>query len=112
VQDYLSYLAKEKNVASSTQDQALNAILFFYKYVMKQELGLIDAIRAKRPKRLPVVLTQEEIKRLLSHLSGIKSLMVRLLYGGGLRLMECLGRIGEQAQSADQPTAACKRYRF
>ena len=53
VQDFLSCLARERNVASSTQNQALNAILFFYKHVMKQELRLIDAVRAKRPKRLP-----------------------------------------------------------
>ena len=89
VRDFLSYLARERNVTSSTQDQAFNAILFFYKYVLKRELALIDAVRAKRPKRLPVVLTREETKMLLSHLSGVKGLMVRLLYGGGVRLMEC-----------------------
>jgi len=89
VQRYLSYLAVEQNVSASTQNQALNAIVFLYKQVLKKELGAIDAIRAKKPKRLPVVLTVEETLLVLSQLSGVKQLMARLLYGSGLRLMEC-----------------------
>ncbi len=89
VQKYLSYLAVEQHVSASTQNQALNAIVFLYKNVLKKELGSIDAIRAKKPKRLPVVLTVEETLLVLSQLSGVKQLMARLLYGSGLRLMEC-----------------------
>ena len=89
VQKYLSYLAVEQNVSASTQNQALNAIVFLYKNVLKKELGSIDAIRARKPKRLPVVLTVEETLLVLSQLSGVKQLMARLLYGSGLRLMEC-----------------------
>ncbi len=70
-------------------DQALNSIVFLYKHVLKKELGAIDAIRARKPKHLPVVLTVEETLLVLSQLSGIKQLMARLLYGSGLRLMEC-----------------------
>jgi integron integrase len=90
VQKFLSYLAVEQQVSASTQNQALNAIVFLYKQVLKKEIGLIDAIRARRPKHLPVVLTVEETQRVLSQLSGVKQLMARLLYGSGLRLMECL----------------------
>lgn len=89
VQTFLSYLAVNRYVSASTQNQALNALVFFYKHVIKKELGDINAIRARRPKRLPVVLTQEETKRLLPFLNDTKSLMVKLLYGSGLRLMEC-----------------------
>jgi len=74
---------------SAANDQALNAIVFLYKNVLKKELGSIDAIRARKPKRLPVVLTVEETLMVLSQLSGVKQLMARLLYGSGLRLMEC-----------------------
>ena len=66
VQKYLSYLAVEQNVSASTQNQALNAIVFLYKNVLKKELGSIDAIRARKPKRLPVVLTVEETLLVLS----------------------------------------------
>ena len=65
-------------------DQALNAIVFLYKSVLKKELGMIDAIRARKPKHLPVVLTVEETLLVLSQLSGVKQLMARLLYGSGL----------------------------
>ncbi len=89
VQKFLNYLAVEQNVAASTQNQALNAIVFLYKQVLKKELGMIEAIRARTPKHLPVVLTVEETLLVLSQLSGVKQLMARLLYGSGLRLMEC-----------------------
>ncbi len=70
-------------------DQALNAIVFLYKHVLKKELGSIDAIRARKLKHLPGVLTVEETLLVLSQLSGVKQLMARLLYGSGLRFMEC-----------------------
>ncbi len=90
VQAFLTHLAVEENVAASTQNQALSALLFLYKTVLCQDLGPIDAMRAKKPKRLPSVLTKEEVHRVLGHLSGTHLLMAKLLYGSGLRLMECL----------------------
>ena len=91
IEKYLSYLAVERNVSSSTQNVALNAILFLYREVLGQELPWLDNIeRAKKPVRLPVVLNREEVKRLFSQLDGKMSLMASLLYGSGLRLMECV----------------------
>ncbi len=90
VQSLLSYLAVSRRVSASTQNQALNALVFLYKHVLKMELGDIDAVRAWRPKRLPVVLTRDEVQRVLSLLSGVNHLVVSMLYGSGLRLVECL----------------------
>ncbi len=88
---FLSYLATHRNVAAATQNQALAAILFLYKEVLKVPLPWIDdVVRAKRPKRLPVVLTQDETKTIIAKLSGIKWLVVSMLYGSGLRQKECL----------------------
>src|SRR5882762_8261162 len=88
---FLSHLAAERNVAASTQNQALAALLFLYKQVLGRELGWFDdLVRAKRPVRLPVVLTRGEVKALLAQLSGTHWLMTSILYGAGLRLMECL----------------------
>jgi integron integrase len=84
-------LAVTRRVAASTQNQALSAILFLYKVVLHQELGRIeDIVHAHKPKRLPVVLTREEVKAVLQYLSGPPWLMASLLYGSGLRLLECL----------------------
>ena len=91
VEAFLSHLAAQGNVASSTQNQALNAIVFLYRQVLKQELGwLEDVQRAKKPGKLPVVFTQAEVKAVLTRLEGAPWLMASLLYGAGLRLMECL----------------------
>jgi integron integrase len=91
IEAFLTHLAVDQNVAASTQNQALSALLFLYREVLKQELdGPIDALRAKRPKRLPVVLTREETLKIIGYLSGMHRLMAKLLYGSGLRLMECL----------------------
>jgi integron integrase len=90
VTEFLTYLARDQNVAASTQNQALSALLFLYKEVLKQEIGWLDRVeRAKKPARLPVVLSREEVRRLLSRMSGTSRLMAGLLYGSGLRLMEC-----------------------
>jgi integron integrase len=87
---FLSSLASDSHVAASTQNQALNALLFLYHQVLEKEIGLIQGVvRAKRPRRLPVILTKEEIRRLLGCLQGTPWLMALLLYGAGLRLMEC-----------------------
>jgi integron integrase len=91
VVDFLTHLARERNVASSTQNQALSALLFLYKEVLKEEIGWIEGVeRAKRPARLPVVLTRDEVRKIFVHLHGTYRLMAGLLYGGGLRLMECV----------------------
>jgi len=90
VEQFLTHLAVDRHVAASTQNQALNALLFLYKAVLQKEIGLVNATRAKQPQRLPTVFTCEEVKRVLSHISGYPWLMASLLYGGGLRLMECV----------------------
>jgi integron integrase len=91
VAQYLSSLASELQVSASTQNQALNAILFLYRKVLCKEIGYINGVvRAKRPHRLPVVLTREEVKSILGILDRSDWLIVMLLYGAGLRLMECL----------------------
>lgn len=91
VEQFLTSLAVQHNVAASTQTQALAAILFLYKEVLQQDVGWIEnVVRAKRPERLPVVLNRHEVDALLSHLSGVPWLMAMLLYGAGLRLRECL----------------------
>lgn len=86
---FLTYLAQQRNVAASTQNQALNALVFMYRHVVGQPLGeLQSVIRAKKPKRLPVVMSQQEVAQLLSHLTGIHWLVGCLMYGSGLRLLE------------------------
>lgn len=91
VEKFLSHLAMDRNVAASTQNQALAAILFLYREVLKIELPWLDDMqRAKKPSRLPVVLTRAEVRGVLSHLDGMMGLMAALLYGSGLRLMECV----------------------
>jgi integron integrase len=88
---FLSWLAEHKRVSASTQNQALSALLFLYRDVLAIELGgLPSIVRARTPERLPVVLSRHEVTTLLKHLSGTLHLVVTLLYGGGLRLEECL----------------------
>ena len=91
VTSFLSALASVRNVSASTQNQALAAVLFLYRDVLKMEIEWMhDITRAKRPRRLPVVLTRVEVTALLAQMSGVHGLMARLMYGTGLRLMECL----------------------
>ena len=91
IEAFLTHLAVEENVAASTQNQALCALLFLYREVLGQELDFsIDAVRAKKPRGLPTVLTREQVQRVLAQLSGVHLLRAQLLYGSGLRLMECL----------------------
>jgi len=90
IAQFLSSLASESHVSASTQNQALNALLFLYKEVLEKKIGLIQGVvRANRPKRLPVVLTKEEVKRILDYLENTPWLMAMLLYGAGLRVLEC-----------------------
>lgn len=88
---FLTDLAVRGNVAAATQNQALNAILFLYRAVLKIDLPWMDGIeRAKKPSRLPVVFTRAEVKRVLAQLDGTTWLMASLIYGSGMRLMECV----------------------
>jgi integron integrase len=88
---FLTHLAVHEKVSASTQNQALSALLFLYRYVIGRRVGeLGEVVRARRPKRLPVVMTREEVRSLLAALKDDKWLMASLMYGAGLRLMECL----------------------
>jgi integron integrase len=91
VERFLSHLAEQRNVAAATQAQALSALLFLYKRVLNVDLPWLDSVvRAKRPKRLPTVLTQKEAQRVVANLPGVFWLIGGLLYGSGLRLTEAL----------------------
>jgi len=91
VKKFLTFLAVERKVAASTQNQAFNALLFFFRHVLGKEFGKVDGVvRAKRKPYIPVVLSREEIDTILTNLSPPYDLVVRLLYGCGLRLFECL----------------------
>jgi len=87
---FLSSLAVDRHVSASTQNQALSALLFLYREVLRREVAwLEDLVRAKRPRRIPVVLSRDEVHAVLSRLAGTPRLMATLMYGSGLRLMEC-----------------------
>ena len=90
VEAFVTHLAVHRNVAASTQNQALSALLFLYREVLQQEIGAVDAVRARKPKRLPTVLTRSETLRVISAMSGVHQLIAKLLYGSGLRILECL----------------------
>ena len=91
IRQYLSHLATDENVAAATQNVALAALLFLYREVLVIELPLGEGVeRAKRPRHIPVVLTTGEVKRVLAQMAGTHHLMASLLYGAGLRLMECI----------------------
>ena len=91
VQAFLSHLASDRDVAASTQKQALNALVFLYRHVLDQPLAQgMDPRKASRGMRPPTVLTEEEVSRLLDAMEGVHRLMAQLMYGSGLRLMECI----------------------
>lgn len=91
IREFIAYLATERKVATSTQNQALSAILFLYRTVLEKEIILPPGlINPSRPKRLPTVLTHTEAMSVISHMRGTPRLMAKLLYGSGLRLMECM----------------------
>jgi integron integrase len=91
IESFLTHLAVNRNVAASTQNQALSALLFLYREILERDLPWLDEVtRAKKPSRLPVVLTDIEVAKRLRQLSGTKWLMASLLYGSGLHLLECL----------------------
>lgn len=91
VEAFLTHLAVEGRVAASTQNQALSALLFLYREVLGINLPWLDGVvRAKQPQRLPVVLTRQEVAGVLDRMNGLHGMMARLLYGTGMRLMECV----------------------
>jgi integron integrase len=92
IEAFLSHLAMERNVSAATQNQAFNAILFLYRHILEISLEGqgIDAARAQKRKNVPVVLTREEVKKVISFMNGQWQIMAKLLYGSGLRLMECI----------------------
>jgi integron integrase len=91
LQDFLSHIAVEKKISPSTQNQALNAVLFFYRHVLGKNIeNELSAVRARHRRHLPVVLTFREVQNIFDHLSGTPRLMAMLTYGCGLRLQECL----------------------
>jgi integron integrase len=91
VEAFLTHLAVEGQVAAATQNQALSALLFLYREVLGIDLPWLDGVvRAKRPARLPVVLSGNEVQRVLDRMQGVQALLARLLYGSGMRLMECV----------------------
>ncbi len=91
VQTFLSHLTTRKNFSASTQNQALSALLFLYRHVLKQEIGdFHEIVRARKSRRLPVVLTVDEVRAVFKNLDGEMLLIARILYGSGLRLSECL----------------------
>jgi integron integrase len=90
IAQYLSFLATDRGVSASTQNQALQALVFLYRQVLDVDLPDLEGIvRAKRPSRLPLVLSQEEVAAVFAHLRGRPALMAALLYGSGLRVLEC-----------------------
>jgi integron integrase len=91
IEAFLTFLAVQEHVAASTQNQALCALLFLYRHVLKQDFEVpIDAVRAKSSHNLPTVMTPQETAAVINHLSGIYQILAKLLYGSGLRLMEAL----------------------
>jgi len=91
VRQFLTDLAERQSVSASTQNQALNALAFLYRHVLLSPLGkMAPFVRAKRPKNLPIVLTKAEVQSVLKHMEGVPRLVAVLLYGSGLRLLECL----------------------
>lgn len=87
---FITDLAVRRDVSASTQNQALHALLFMYKYVVKKEIGQVDYLRAKKTVRVPDVLTKDEVAKILGRLKGVYYIIGRMLYGSGMRLMECM----------------------
>jgi len=122
IEAFLTHLAVDENVAASTQNQALCALEFLYREVLHREWDdSIAPVRAKKPRRLPTVLTKDEARRVIGLMSGVHQLMAKLLYGSGLRLMECVrlrasfGAAGMAQANPRHPTrsaAGCFSHRW
>lgn len=96
---FLSHLAVEGRVSASTQNQALAALLFLYDKVLGMKLPELEVTRARRPSRLPTVMSREQVQALLRQLAGTPRLMASLLYGSGLRLQECVTLTGSRGRA-------------
>ena len=91
IQSFLTHLATQRHLSASTQNQALSAVLFLYRHVLQKDIDLpSDLIRAEKSETLPVVLTHQEAMSIINQMTGVSQLMTKILYGSGLRLMECL----------------------
>ncbi len=90
IESFLTHLAVVRNVSASTQNQALSALLFLYKDVLNIEIEGVNAIRSKKPTKLPIVLSQKEVQDLLTTMTGVNGLVAKVLYGTGMRLMELI----------------------
>lgn len=90
IRQFLTHLAVTQNVAAATQNQAFAALLFLYRNVLNIEIQNLDAVRAKKPRHLPVVFTPEEVREILARLNGVPLIAASLLYGAGLRVSEVL----------------------
>lgn len=91
IKNFLTFLAVDRHVAKSTQSVAFNAVLFFYRHVLAKDVGsILNTFRSKRDRRLPIVLTQNEVLKVIDHLTGTAQLMAKVMYGGGLRRNECV----------------------
>jgi site-specific recombinase XerD len=91
VSAFLIWLAVEQHVAASTQNQALSAVLFLYRHVLRLDIGVVELLpRARMPTKVPVVLSPSEVRQVLDQLTGVPRIVATLLYGAGLRLQECL----------------------
>jgi integrase len=113
VTQYLSSLATERNVAASTQNQALSARLFLYRDVVGQDIPwLDDVVRARRSVRLPVVLTRDEVRAVIRHLRGTPRVMAILMHGSGLRLLECARLRVKDIDFAGNPLPPSRRARL
>lgn len=113
IEAFLTYLAVDQKVSASTQNQALSALLFLYRHVLNQELPWLDnVVRAKQSRRVPVVFTREEVSAVIRRLAGRDQLAVRLMYGSGLRVTECLQlRIKDIDFAYSQITVRCGKGR-
>lgn len=91
IQAFIAHLATERTVSASTQNQALSAVMFLYRHVLKKDVDIpSDSFRAQKSKTLPVVLTQQEALAVIKNMTGVAQLMTKILYGSGIRLAECL----------------------
>lgn len=109
---FLTSLAVERKVAAATQNQALSALLFLYREVLDQDVPWLDSVvHAKRPRRLPVVLTRDEVRAIFDQMNGVPRLMAVFLYGAGLRVLECAPGCGSRMSTLHRTRSSCGRAR-
>ena len=114
IKGFLSFLAADKKVAASSQNQAFNALLFLFRHVLEKDFGKVeDVVRAKRKPYIPVVLSRDAVDRIIARLNAPYALVVKLLYGCGLRLFECLQLRAQDLNvvifATASPATCCRR---